>query len=203
MSPPEVWGPAVWTFFHTLAENVNDNQPTSFIQQIFWQIKRICGFLPCPECSRDATIFLGKININEIKTKQNLIDKLYIFHNYVNKKKRKPLFNYSNIGKYKTINLILVYNNFIKNYNTKGNMKLLAESFQRKLIVNDLKKWFIINIIRFTNNSTQKQVTNKDVSFETHDNEPVNIKMYNQDVVGVMDQMLFKLNNNIPATIMV
>ena len=154
MSPPEVWGPAVWTFFHTLAENVNDDQPTLFIQQIFVQIKRICGFLPCPECSRDAVLFLGKININEIRTKRNLIDNLYIFHNYVNKKKRKPLFNYGNIGKYKANNIILVYNNFIKNYNTKGNMKLLAESFQRKLIVTDLRKWFLLNIKRFS--STQK-----------------------------------------------
>ena len=154
MSPPEVWGPAVWTFFHTMAENVNDDQPTLFIQQIFVQIKRICGFLPCPECSRDAVLFLGKININEIRTKRNLIDNLYIFHNYVNKKKQKPLFNYGNIGKYKAINIILVYNNFIKNYNTKGNMKLLAESFQRKLIVTDLRKWFLLNIKRFS--SVQK-----------------------------------------------
>ena len=24
MSPPEIWGPPVWTFFHTLAENINE-----------------------------------------------------------------------------------------------------------------------------------------------------------------------------------
>jgi hypothetical protein len=48
------------------------------------------------------------------------------------------------------LNIIQVYNTFIKNYNTKGNMKLLAETFQRKLIINDLKKWFTANITRFT-----------------------------------------------------
>jgi hypothetical protein len=199
MSPPEVWGPAAWAFFHTLAENVNDDQPTPFIQQIFEQIKRICRFLPCPECSRDATIFLGKININEIRTKQNLIDKLYVFHNYVNNKKRKPLFNYTNIGKYKVINLILVYNNFIKNYNTKGNMKLLAESFQRKLIVTDLKKWFILNIKRFS--LIQKSVTNvpvviepvviEPVVIEPVDIEPVAIEPNVIDIV-VIEQLLVK-----------
>ena len=149
MSPPEVWGPAVWSFFHTLAHKANENQPPSFIQQIFGQIKRICGFLPCPECSRDATMFLGKINVHEIQTRQHLIDKLYIFHNYVNRKKKKGLFNYTNINKYNDVNLIVVYNNFIKNYNTRGNMKLLAETFQRNLIVGDLKKWFTANVSRF------------------------------------------------------
>ena len=216
MSPPEVWGPAVWTFFHTLAENVNDDQPTAFIQQIFGQIKRICGFLPCPECSKDATIFLGKINIKEIRTKRNLIDKLYVFHNYVNKKKRKTLFNYGNIGKYKVINLILVYNNFIKNYNTKGNMKLIAESFQRKLIVSDLKKWFILNIRRFS--STQKPVTIEPVTIEPVTieavtiepvtiepvtNELTNNEIYDPEVIGIMEQLLYNVNEHIPPTIMV
>ena len=25
MSPPEIWGPPVWTFFHTLAEKLNED----------------------------------------------------------------------------------------------------------------------------------------------------------------------------------
>jgi len=149
MSPPEVWGPTVWTFFHTLAHKVNEQQPPIFFQQIFGKIKTICQYLPCPQCSQDATAFLAKTNVNDIKTKQNLIDKMYIFHNYVNNKKKKKLFNYSNINKYNNNNLILVYNNFIQNYNTRGNMKLLAESFQRSLIIADLKKWITQNIRRF------------------------------------------------------
>jgi hypothetical protein len=150
MSPPQVWGPATWSFFHTLAHKVNDNQPPIVYQQIFLQIRRICGFLPCPECSRDASSFLGKIHPNEIQTKRILIDKLYVFHNYVNKKKKKPLFDYGNINKYKDVNIIQAYNTFLKNYNTRGNMKLLTETFQRNLIINELKKWFLANISRFT-----------------------------------------------------
>jgi hypothetical protein len=150
MSPPQVWGPATWSFFHTLAHKVNDNQPPIVYQQIFLQIRRICGFLPCPECSRDASSFLGKIHPNEIQTKRALIDKVYVFHNYVNKKKKKPLFDYGNINKYKDVNIIQAYNTFLKNYNTRGNMKLLTETFQRNLIINELKKWFLANISRFT-----------------------------------------------------
>ena len=150
MSPPQVWGPATWSFFHTLAHKVNDNQPPIVYQQIFLQIRRICGFLPCPECSRDASSFLGKIHPNEIQTKRALIDKVYVFHNYVNKKKKKPLFDYGNINKYNDVNIIQAYNTFLKNYNTRGNMKLLTETFQRNLIINELKKWFLANISRFT-----------------------------------------------------
>jgi hypothetical protein len=150
MSPPEVWGPAVWTLFHTLAEKVTD-QAYPFVKvQLFGQIRRICGFLPCPECSTDATNFLAKININDLKTKIDFRNTFYLFHNMVNAKKRKPLFNYSHITSYNNYGLVPVVNNFISKYNTKGNMKLLAESFQRKFIVSDFKSWITKNIMAFT-----------------------------------------------------
>ena len=63
----------------------------------------------------------------------------------VNVRKKKPLFNYGNINVYQNLNIVNVFNNFVSVYNTKGNMKLLAESFQRMLIIKDLKKWLIEN----------------------------------------------------------
>ena len=45
--------------------------------------------------------------------------------------------------------LIKVFNNFVSVYNTKGNMKLLSESFQRSLIIKDLKRWLVQNINSF------------------------------------------------------
>jgi hypothetical protein len=150
MSPPEVWGPAVWTLFHTLAEKVNEQAYPFVKAQLFAQIRRICGFLPCPECSSDATIFLAKVNINDLKTKFDFRNTFYLFHNMVNAKKRKPLFNYSHIVSYNNYGIVPVINNFISKYNTKGNMKLLAESFQRKLVVSEFTSWFKRNILAFT-----------------------------------------------------
>ena len=46
---------------------------------------------------------------------------------------------------YQNLNIVNVFNNFVAVYNTKGNMKLLAESFQRVLIVKDLKRWLMNN----------------------------------------------------------
>jgi len=150
MSPPEVWGPAVWTLFHTLAEKVTDEAYPFVKVQLFGQIRRICGFLPCPECSADATNFLAKVNIADLKTKIDFRNTFYLFHNRVNNKKRKPLFNYSSLASYNKYGIIPVINNFISKYNTKGNMKLLAESFQRKFVVAEFKSWFTKTIRAFT-----------------------------------------------------
>jgi hypothetical protein len=98
--------------------------------------------LPCPDCSNDASNFLAKIKLNNYKTKIEFKNMLYLFHNWVNAKKRKQLYNHSHLVKYANLNLIYVINNFISKYNTKGNMKLLTESFQRTFVVKDFLNWF-------------------------------------------------------------
>jgi hypothetical protein len=157
MSPPEVWGPAIWTLFHVLAEKVNENVYPFIKVELFSQIKRICGFLPCPECSADATNFLAKININDLKSKLEFRNIFYLFHNWVNAKKRKPLFNYSTLASYNNYRIVHVINNFISKYNTKGNMKLISESFQRNLVLNNFKSWITKNIRAFISPQTIPQ----------------------------------------------
>jgi hypothetical protein len=142
MSPPEVWGPAVWTLFHTLAEKLNPNAYNQVIPSLFGMIVQICKVLPCPECSRDASNFLAKIKLSDYKNKDEFKNMIYLFHNFVNAKKRKPLYNYANMNKYANVNLFFVVNNFIAKYNTKGNMKLLAESFQRSFVIKNFIAWF-------------------------------------------------------------
>ena len=149
MSPPEVWGPAVWLLFHVLSEKINDNAYPFIGPQLFNMIVRICKFLPCPECSVDASNFLAKIKFSNMKNKIEFKNTFYLFHNWVNAKKRKPLFNYGYIGVYGKYNLINVVNHFLKNYQTKGNMKLINESFQRQLIIKDFKNWFTGSIKAF------------------------------------------------------
>jgi hypothetical protein len=142
MSPPEVWGPAVWTLFHTFAEKINDEAYPYVSHSLFKMIVRICKFLPCPECSNDASNFLAKIKMSDMKNKTEFRNMFYLFHNYVNAKKRKRLFNSANMHIYGKYRLIDVVNNFISKYHTKGNMKLLTESFQRQLVIKEFKGWF-------------------------------------------------------------
>ena len=100
MSPPDVWGPPIWRFFHILAENIHEEQYHSLIPQLFTLIRRTCVYLPCPECSEHATKFLAKISPSDISNKTEFKNMLYLFHNMVNKKKGKPLFDYSKIRYY-------------------------------------------------------------------------------------------------------
>ena len=145
MPAPNIWGPPIWTLFHTLAEKIHEEDFNRLIPQMFGLIKRICVYLPCPDCSQHATQFLAKIKPEQIASKVDFKNTLYLFHNMVNNRKKKPLFNYGNINAYQELNIVRVYNNFIAVYNTKGNMNLLTESFQRELIIKDLKKWLTTN----------------------------------------------------------
>ena len=141
-----VWGPPTWILFHTLIAKLTDDGFNTIGLQLFNYIKRICNNLPCPDCAQHATQFLSRVNMATIKTKEDLRNTMYIFHNMVNKRKNKPMYHVNDLEKYKSNNSVERYNNFIAHFKTKGNMKLLADSFQRKLLINDFKKWMMTNI---------------------------------------------------------
>jgi hypothetical protein len=148
---PNTWGPPIWTLFHTLAEKIKEEEFTTLMPQIIFNIRKICSALPCPECSQHAMEFFKKVNVAGIKSKEDLRNLLCLFHNLVNKRKGKSLLKHDLVSElYSNKNLIEVYNNFIRVYQTNGNMNQLAESFQRKLIVLNFKKWIMQNFIHFS-----------------------------------------------------
>ena len=149
MSPPKVWGPPIWTFFHTLIEKIKEDQYDKISLPLLSFIRRICSFLPCPTCSKHATNFFNQLKPENYKTKTDFKTLFFMLHNQVNVRKRKPISNYSSLEQYSKMNLINTYNKFINVYNTKGNMSLLTESFQRTLIIKDFKRWFLQNINSF------------------------------------------------------
>ena len=191
MPAPEIWGPAVWKLFHTLIEQLNEEAFAVIGPQLYLQFVRICKFLPCPECAADATNFLAKINFQtNIKSKVEFRNTFYLFHNWVNAKKRKQLFNYGNILIYGKYNLIGVVNNFLSAYHTKGNMKMLAESFQRNMVVNSFKGWFTSVISAFTPAPKVEQpiaeVKDADVSVEV---APVEEEVKVDEVAPVVEEV--------------
>jgi hypothetical protein len=145
MSPPSLWGPSTWTLFHTLSIQITEDGFSKIGQQLFMQIKSICNNLPCPICAGHAKEYFSRINVNNIKRKEDLQKLLWSFHNTVNRRKKKPLFNSFGLEKYKQCKMVDVYNNFAKNYNTKGIMTLMADSLQRTVTINNFKKWITNN----------------------------------------------------------
>lgn len=143
------WGPQTWVFFHTMAEKIKDECYEEIGPQLFMQIKSICRFLPCPECSQHATAFLSKVPPSTITTKEDFKQMLWFFHNVVNKKISKHLYENRILENYKNLNTLKAYCDFIKVYNTKGNMNLMAESFQRALVTKELSAWLKKNHLAF------------------------------------------------------
>jgi hypothetical protein len=110
---------------------------------------QICNHLPCPECTTHAKEFWYKVKTANIKTKMDLINLLFVFHNMVNKRKGRMPFKYENLQFYETKNLINTYNYFSRNFNTKGNMNLINESFHRSRMLSSLRTWMMTNIGHF------------------------------------------------------
>jgi len=165
---PNRWGPPIWTFFHVLAEKINEEQFHSVFPILFGFIRRICRILPCPECSEHATIFLSKVNPSGVRNKDDFRNIMCIFHNVVNRRKQKPAFDGAKLKeRYGGIGPIIAYNGFAGAFHTKGNMKLLADTFQRNLVLTDFKKWFLTNIRFFIPRPTIQQPLQEPVHVET------------------------------------
>ena len=139
------WGPDVWLLFHTIVEKIKEPDNTRLCRELFYQIKNICKFLPCPDCASHATSNLANVNISRINSKSDLKQILFVFHNSVNIRKKKALFTISELEKYTRANLSAVIYNFKMNYNSTRNMKLMGETFQRSLVISQFNQWLNIN----------------------------------------------------------
>ena len=71
------------------------------------------------------------------------------FITWVNRRKQKVVHNMDVLDIYKSHNVIRAYNKFAMVYNTKGNMKLLTDTFQRQMIIRDFKRWLLTHIYAF------------------------------------------------------
>ena len=146
---PSNWGPPTWVFMHTLAEKIKDTSFPLIGPKLVTVIIQICNNLPCPDCAAHSRQFWSKVSIPKITSKIDLINLLFVFHNMVNKRKRTPPFKYMDLQYYRTLKLIETYNNFSRNFNTKGNMNLINESFHRNLMLAKLKEWLMSNLPHF------------------------------------------------------
>ena len=104
MSPSD-WGPPTWIFLHTLAEKVKDTSFPLISQQLVRIMIQICNNLPCPDCTTHAKLFWINVNIANIRSKEDLINLLFVFHNSVNKRKKILPFKHENLIKYNNLNM--------------------------------------------------------------------------------------------------
>lgn len=144
----EIWGNNIWYLFHTLAHKIKEDKFILHKNNLIFIIKNICNTLPCPECSKDATIMINKVNFDNIKNKEDFKLLIFNFHNAINKKLNKPEFKLEDLNnKYEKANINALYNNFYIIYNTNTNIpQLMNSSFHRHQIFPKIKQ--TLNIIK-------------------------------------------------------
>jgi hypothetical protein len=138
------WGPPIWTLFHTVIEHANETEFGKVGETIFILINRICRLLPCPECQEHAKKYLSNQRVNT-KSKKVLREFIHKFHTMVNRYKKYKEPTIEVLDQYKEKNLIEVYNNFVKVFSSRGNIRMLADTMQRNMILKDFKTWLLAN----------------------------------------------------------
>ena len=146
---PSYWGPSTWVFMHTLAAKIKEDSFSLIGPNLIITLIQICNNLPCPDCAKHAKEFWSKVKVANIKSKTDLVNLLFVFHNMVNKRRNVKGFKYENLKYYETKNVIETYNIFSRNFNTRGNMNLINESFHRSMMIASLRKWIMTNINHF------------------------------------------------------
>ncbi len=131
----ETWGNNIWYLFHSLAHKIREDKFDIQKNNIIFIIKTICNTLPCPDCSKDATYMLNKIDFNTIRNKNDLKMFIFNFHNVINAKLNKQLFSYDSLdAKYNNVNIDALYNNLYVIYNINTNIpQLMSSNFHRNL----------------------------------------------------------------------
>ena len=65
----EIWGSSVWNLFHTIAYKIKEDKFEFHKSNLIYILENICNTLPCPDCSKDATDMLKKVDFTKINNK--------------------------------------------------------------------------------------------------------------------------------------
>ena len=148
--PKMKWGKPVWTFFHVMSQKIKPEYFNLIIKDFLNFVLLICSALPCPICSAHASEYLRAINFNNIRSKEDLINLFFVFHNVVNQRKLYAVLQRDNIPSYENENTVVVLRNFICAFEDKSrSMKLMADDLARSRISARFKFWINENIKYF------------------------------------------------------
>ena len=148
--PKMKWGKPIWTFFHVMAQKIKPEYFNTIIKDYLKFVLLICSTLPCPICSTHASEYMRSINFNNIRSKEDLIQLFYNFHNVVNQRKGYAVLQKDQIPQYETANTVSALKGFIYAFEDRSrSMKLMADDLARARISNQFKFWVNSNIQYF------------------------------------------------------
>ena len=137
----EIWGNCVWNLFHTIAHKIKEDRFTFHKNSLIFIVENICRTLPCPDCSSDAMEMLNRVNFSQINSKAEFKLLIFNFHNAINSKLQKPLFDFNELdNKYSKANIDAIYNNLNIIYTSNTNIpQLMSSSFHRNHLFPKIK----------------------------------------------------------------
>ena len=94
-----IWGPPTWELMHVIVEKIKNEKFEQCKLNLINIIKIISFNLPCINSCQLSKIFFNNLNINKINNLNDVRIFIYMFHNFINKRNNRPLFNFSNIIK--------------------------------------------------------------------------------------------------------
>ena len=135
------WGNITWILFHSLCEKIKDECFEEERGNLIHQITSIALNVPCPTCSSHAKGHISNIKFDRIKTKQDLIQCIWTFHNVVNKHTKKPTENYDIVNKYQNANLNNIIDKFINIYTRSfvSNRYIMYSFHSKRAVLSFLK----------------------------------------------------------------
>jgi len=136
------WDTITWIFFHSFVQKVNEEYFNKNKVVCFNIINYICQNLPCPKCHKHATSYLKKNNIRSCKTKEDLINYMWIFHNTVNDSLKKKIFTRKDLEIYKRANFHAICSLFFEKFAENFVYTATMNSWLRRDVTEKLKKYF-------------------------------------------------------------
>ena len=137
------WGYYIWIFLHNFANKIDNDYFCKNKNFVIDTIKLICISLPCYLCSDHAKLKFNNYNFNTIKEKNDLKKFLFDFHNHINKKLNKQVYDLSVLNKYDNCDFNISCNNYFKiidiNNDNNNNSKLMLHKFHNKNNLNNIK----------------------------------------------------------------
>jgi FAD-linked sulfhydryl oxidase len=142
------WGNAYWDLIHCLSFKLKTDDKANEIYKLMFGL---CTILPCPICTTHSKNYFTKINPNSINTKTKLIDLFYDFHNNVNKRLNKKIFNKDDYNKkYSEKNLIHVLNRFHAIFiKYKKSRRLNIDTMSKQIFLKNFTNFIKSNINQF------------------------------------------------------
>ena len=110
------WSHPTWHLFHGMAEQISEEYFDKNRKEVLDIYSSICDNLPCPYCRKHAAMYLKRNRIEKIRTKKELKNYLYIFHNSVSKRTTGKVAGEEGLERYKMMNVEGALMMFLKHF---------------------------------------------------------------------------------------